>query len=471
MSEIFLKIVNMSLSASWIVLAVLLLRLLLKKAPKWSTVLLWSVVAVRLICPFSIESVLSLIPSAETLPDKVLSGANFNIQTGISPLDNRVNEYLDERYFEGVTASANNGVNVMTVLTVIWLLGIVLLLGYTAVSYIHLKKKVSTAVLLKDNILQSESVIFPFVLGIVNPKIYLPFDMKEQDLEYIIAHEQAHIRRKDHLWKPFGFLLLTLHWFNPLMWLGYLLLCRDIEFACDEKVIRELNTEQRADYSQVLLTCSVNRRIIAACPLGFGEIGVGNRVKFVLSYKKPAFWSIVLAIIVSIAVAVFFLTNPVSEKLKNIENLTLDSIVELTVTVWVSDGIESYYIGHISKDLLKDLSNIEISRREIAKNRGKDRDMSNTLVLQTLSEAMPSLESYLRGTYICFNSDFTAVWVNTDVNSTFSYKVKNPQKAKRVYNDISNYNDTRNGSFYETLENMFLSGSPCLDVKIQSKQR
>ena len=311
MSEFFLNVVNMSISASWIVLAVLVLRFLLKKAPKWIIVLLWGIVAVRLICPFSIESVMSLIPSAETIT-KAPDAPRPHFESGVTIIDNQVNDYLGGHYYEGVTRPTGHFVDITTVLAIVWLVGIVVLLAYTIISYFRVKNKIGTAVLLRDNVFQSENVVSPFVLGIIKPKIYLPFNMNEQDMEYVIAHENAHISRKDHLWKPFGFLVLTLHWFNPLMWLGYVLLCRDIELACDEKVVKEFNTEQKADYSQALLTCSVNRRVIAACPLAFGEVGVKDRVKSVLNYKKPAFWIILVAIIASVVIAACFLTNPIS---------------------------------------------------------------------------------------------------------------------------------------------------------------
>ena len=314
MSDLFLKIVNMSISASWLVVAVLILRLVLKKPPKWVNVLLWGIVAVRLICPFSFESALSLIPSAETFPEKIISGPSFDVQTGITPIDNRINDYLGDRYFEGVTVPTNNGNNVMTILTIVWIIGILLLATYTIISYQRLNRKVDTAVHYKDNIFQSENVSSPFVLGIIKPRIYLPFNMNGQDLEHVVAHEQAHICRKDHWWKPLGFFLLTIHWFNPLIWWAYVLLCRDIELACDEKVIKELGNEQRADYTQALVACSVNRRMIAACPLAFGEVGVKERVKSVMNYKKPAFWVIIIAVIVCVGVAVCFLTNPKQDR-------------------------------------------------------------------------------------------------------------------------------------------------------------
>ena len=300
----------MSISASYIVLAVLLLRLLLKKAPKWITVVLWGIVAVRLVCPFSIESVLSLIPSAETVSPDIMMDRTPEINTGIPIINQVINPVISGSFTPDPGTSANPLQLWIPTFAVIWIVGMVALLIYTVISYVKVKRKIGTAVLLRENIYQSENVVSPFVLGIIKPKIYLPFNMNEKDMDHVVAHEMAHIRRKDHLWKPLGFILLTLHWFNPLMWLGYVLLCRDIELACDEKVIKELDHDARADYSQALLTCSVNRRMIAACPLAFGEVGVKDRVKSVLNYKKPAFWIIITAVVACVMVAVCFLTNP-----------------------------------------------------------------------------------------------------------------------------------------------------------------
>lgn len=312
MSELFLKIINMSISASWIVLAVLLLRILLKKCPKWLTVMLWGIVAVRLVCPFSVESVLSLIPNTETVSPEIMMDTTPGVNMGIAIINNAVNPIISGSFAPSPGASCNPLQIWIPLFSIAWVIGIAILLDYTAISYWRVSRKVRTAVLLRDNIYQSEVVMSPFVLGVINPKIYLNFNMEEQDIEHVVAHEQAHIRRKDHWWKPLGFLLLTIHWFNPVMWIGYVMLCRDIELACDEKVIKELNNEQRADYSQALLTCSVNRRMISACPLAFGEVGVKDRVKSVLNYKKPSFWIIVVSIVICVAFAVCFLTNPKS---------------------------------------------------------------------------------------------------------------------------------------------------------------
>lgn len=320
MSTLFLKIVNMSISASWLVQAVLLLRLVLKRAPKWVSVLLWGIVAVRLICPFSIESVLSLIPSAETISPDIIMDNVPSVQTGVPAINNVINPVIGSSLAPDPGASANPLQIWIPVLSIIWVIGVAVFLMYTVVSYWRLRRKVSEAFILRDNIYQCETVGSPFVMGIIRSKIYLPYNLDGQDMSHMLAHEQVHIRRWDHWWKPLGFLLLTIHWFNPLMWLAYVLLCRDIELACDERVIRELGNEQRADYTQALVACSVNRRMIAACPLAFGEVGVKERVKSVMNYRKPTLWIVVVAVIVCVVVAVCFLTNPVGFRFDEANN-------------------------------------------------------------------------------------------------------------------------------------------------------
>ncbi len=313
MTELFLSIVNMSISASWIVLAVLFLRLILKKAPKWIIVLLWGIVAIRLICPIFIESVVSLIPSTETVSPEIMLEQTPEIHSGVTMINSVVNPMIAHSFTPDPATSANPLQLWIPAFALIWIIGMIGMVLHAAISYFRLKRKIGTAILLQKNIYQSERVSSPFVLGIIKPKIYLPFHINSKDMEHVIAHEEAHIRRKDHLWKPLGFLILALHWFNPLLWLGYILLCRDIEIACDEKVIKTLGTDQKADYSQALLSCSINRRIITACPLAFGEVGVKSRVKSVLNYKKPAFWIVLVAALSCVLLAVCFLTNPESK--------------------------------------------------------------------------------------------------------------------------------------------------------------
>ena len=335
MSELFLKIINMNISASWLVLAVLILRLVLRKAPKWSRVLLWGIVAVRLLFPFSIESALSLIPSAQTIRPQIVTEVAPTIHSGIPAINSTVNPVISQSFAPAADASVTPLQIWIPVLAVVWMIGVCGLLAYTAVTYLRLRRKIATAVLLRDNIYQSEAVVSPFVLGVFRAKVYLPFQMDGKDMEHVIAHELAHIRRRDHWWKPLGFLLLSIHWFNPLMWFSYVLLCRDIELACDEKVIRELGNEERADYSEALLNCSISRRRIAACPIAFGEVGVKARVRSVLRYRKPAFWIVLLSVVACAAVAVCFLTNPVT----SVNN------------PWVSEYVpgEKNMIGHVDK--------------------------------------------------------------------------------------------------------------------------
>ena len=314
MEALFLKLVNMSITASWLVLAIIVVRLIFKKAPKWILCLLWGLVAFRLVCPFSIESAMSLIPSAEPLPQEIIYTAEPQIHSGVPVIDNAVNPVLESSMTPAELTSANPAQIWSFILSQVWILGMVLMFAYTLVSYLLLKRKVATAIPLVKGIKQSEYVDSPFVLGLIRPVIYLPFGMPEGDMAYVIAHEGAHIRRSDHWWKPFGFLLLSVYWFNPVLWVAYILLCRDIEAACDEKVIKDMEKDERRAYSTALLNCSIHRRRIAACPLAFGETGVKARVKSVMNYRKPAFWVILITLVVSIIVAVCFLTNPKSEE-------------------------------------------------------------------------------------------------------------------------------------------------------------
>lgn len=313
MTDLFLKILNMSIAAGWLVLAVAALRLALKKAPRWIFVLLWSVVALRLICPFSIESALSLIPSAETVSPEIMLSPAPTISSGIPAFNATVNPVISETFAPTPTQSVSPMQTLISTASIIWLVGMGIMLLYMTISYWLLRRQVADAVPEQENIYRSRRITSAFVLGFLRPRIYLPYEISGRDTAHVIAHERAHVRRRDHWWKPLGFLLLTVHWFNPLMWLAYTLLCRDIELACDEKVIKELETEQRAEYSETLLKCSVSRRSIAACPLAFGEVGVKERVKKVLNYKKPAFWVIAVAVIACIAVAICFLTDPITE--------------------------------------------------------------------------------------------------------------------------------------------------------------
>lgn len=314
MDDVFLKLVNLSISASWLILAVLVLRVVLKKAPKWVMPLLWSVVALRLVCLFSIESALSLIPSAETIPSEIVTETREPVLYEQATLDIVTNPTLPSAAEVPVGVSRQQAQVDFNIYSVLWLAGMAALLVHALVSAGKLKRKLATAILLRDNIYESEFVDSPFVFGVVKPNIYLPMHMDEGTAAYVIAHERAHLARRDHWWKVLGYLVLALHWFNPLVWVAYILFCRDIELACDEKVVRGLDGAARADYSQALLSCAAPKRAVAACPLAFGEGNIKTRVKSALHYKKPAFWVAAAAVLAVVIVAVCFLTNPRSER-------------------------------------------------------------------------------------------------------------------------------------------------------------
>ena len=314
MDDVFLKLVNLSISASWLILAVLVLRVVLKKAPKWVMPLLWGVVALRLVCLFSIESALSLIPSAETIPSEIVTETREPVLYEQATLDIVTNPTLPSAAEVPVGVSRQQAQVDFNIYSVLWLAGMAALLVHALVSAGKLKRKLATAILLRDNIYESEFVDSPFVFGVVKPNIYLPMHMDEGTAAHVIAHERAHLARRDHWWKVLGYLVLALHWFNPLVWVAYILFCRDIELACDEKVVKGLDGAARADYSQALLSCAAPKRAVAACPLAFGEGNIKTRVKSALHYKKPAFWVAAAAVLAVVIMAVCFLTNPKSER-------------------------------------------------------------------------------------------------------------------------------------------------------------
>ena len=311
MAAVFLKLLNLSISASWLVLAVLALRLVLRRAPKWVNVLLWGIVALRLMLPFSIESAVSLIPSAETVsPAAVQFDPAPTITSGVSVIDNAVNPSLSEHFSAVPTASVNPLYVWTEIAGWVWLIGLGAMLLYALVSYLRLRRRVSVSLPIQDHIYLCDAISSPFILGVVKPHIYLPSGLDEVQRQNVLSHERAHLARRDHWWKPLGFALLAVYWFNPVLWLAYALLCRDIELACDERVIRTMDESAVKTYSTVLLACSMLRKAAITCPLAFGEVGVKERVKNALHYKKPAFWVVAASVAVCVVVAVCFLTNP-----------------------------------------------------------------------------------------------------------------------------------------------------------------
>lgn len=328
METAFLKILNMSITAGWTAFAVMVVRLLLKKAPKWISVLLWGAVGIRLVFPFSMESIFSLIPSVETVPTDILYSNTPTIHSGVAVLNSAVNPIISESLAPNVGDSVNPVQIVLFIASIIWAAGMIAMLLYAAASYLKVHSKVKEAIPVQERIWLCDYVDTPFILGIVRPRIYLPSAVDGQDMQYVIAHEKAHLKRGDHLWKPLGFLLLTVYWFQPVLWIAYILFCRDIELACDEKVIRDMGPDIKKPYSEALINCSVSWGRVAACPLAFGETGVKGRVKSVLNYRKPALWIMVAAALSCALVVLCFLTNPVLSV--DEERLTLAEVVELS---------------------------------------------------------------------------------------------------------------------------------------------
>lgn len=310
MGAMFLDLLNATISVTWLVAAVLLIRFCLQKAPKYIRCLLWGIVALRLLLPFSIKSALSLLPTSQTIPDEIVYATIPSVNTGIFSVDMTINPVIGQALAPQTGASVNPVQLLLEIGGYVWLVGLTVMLIYAFVSYLLVRRSVRISVPLQANIRLCDHISTPFILGILRPYIYVPSSMNESDRAYVIAHEQAHLARRDHWWKPLGFVLLSAHWFNPFLWLAYILLCRDIELACDEKVIAACGEEQKKPYADALINCSAPRKRIAACPLAFGENSVKGRIKSVLHYKKPAFWIVVAAFLSCIAVAICFLTDP-----------------------------------------------------------------------------------------------------------------------------------------------------------------
>ena len=322
--NLFVRLFNMSISASYLVLAVLVARLLLKKAPKWVNCVLWAFVGVRLVCPFSLISTLSILPSANFLPLELVNSSSSFAPTAADIFKHAFNNHVHYSLgvsdgsltFTEISAPDGDFLNPLLIITyiasVVWLAGMATMIIHGIASYLRLKKQVGASVLFRDNAYYCDEIASPFILGFFKPLIFLPSTINEADLQNVLLHENAHLQRRDYLSKPLGYVLLCVYWFNPLMWVAYALMCRDIELACDERVIRTMSMADKKSYSVSLLSCSVQHYSLAACPLAFGEVGVKERIKNVIKYKKPTAMVIAATLMVCIVIGIVFLTNPVS---------------------------------------------------------------------------------------------------------------------------------------------------------------
>ena len=307
MNELFIYLFNVSISAGFFVLAILLFRLIFKRAPKFVTVLLFGLVGLRLILPISIETNFSLVPSRETLPKDIETEQYPAIDSGIPAIDEIVNPAIGSSLTPSVGDSANPMQIVIGLSSYLWITVTALMILYLAVSFIRLRLKLHESVRLSENVYISDQAKTPFILGVIKPKIFIPSSTDEKYHRLIIAHERAHLKRGDHIWKPLAFLILSVYWFNPILWVAYYILCRDIELACDEKVTRNMEGSEKGEYSEAMLACS-NTMHVGACPLAFGEVGVKTRIERIAEYVKPTTVIIILSVAVSIILAGCFLT-------------------------------------------------------------------------------------------------------------------------------------------------------------------
>lgn len=447
MDAVFLNLVNISITASYIAAAVIIFRFFLKKAPKAYTCILWLLAALRLIIPVSDSTLLSftsrfsLIPSTQILPGSLIDNASpqFNINVGIEQIDQRVNAFLSNRYYEGVKVPANNGSSFMNTLGIIWIIVCAAIIIYAIGSYIYFRRKTRASICVKGNTFICDYISTPFILGIIKPKILLPSTLGEEESRYVLAHEKAHLKRLDHLWKPTGFILLAIHWFNPIMWISYILFCRDIELACDEYVIKNMNSTDKKAYSTALLNCSIPKKHISAYPLAFGEIGVKERIKAVIEYKKPAVITSIIAVILCIVTAICFLSNPQKVSLKEMIG------TEITNTIY---GIETddrkakaftgnqdyidYILNQLDDTLIGKIpyksANLNTDYKTITILYPKPSDLSYEQSNNSIAEA-----KFLK---FSFNTECSEVWIDDGEKSTAVYKVSNPEKASAIFEYI-----------------------------------
>lgn len=425
MTNLFLKLVNMSITASWLVGAVVLLRLLLKKAPKAIHCCLWALVAIRLVCPFTLESSISLVPrqtpiTVQTFQPEAIAPSP-SVEYGIIRQESPTGELSPAPVMAVNHLDTPFSAILPDYLSAIWLAGLCFLLIYAAESWLRIRQRVIPSIQIGSDLWICDHIDTPFILGIVRPRIYIPSILASQDTNYVLAHERTHLKRKDHWWKPFGFLLLSVYWFNPVIWIAYCLLCRDIEMACDENVIRNMDIAEKKAYSTALLNCSLPRHRIAACPLAFGEVGVRNRVKKVLHYRKPPFRTILIAAVLCLLSAICLLTNPASRlylyEIDDSRNYS-DLFINTDAVFLVKEG-EQYSVPH-PDGVLNLLDDITVREHPVNRSREETRDKTHQV--------------HIRGnTYLNFSWNFTHIWIDNGVKPTHTYRVNEPEVLRALF--------------------------------------
>ena len=431
MSELFLTVLNMSLTASYVILFVILIRLPLKKAPKFISYALWGVVAFRLIIPFSFESIFSLMPRSTNsvpIPHDIIYQQSPQINSGIEVVDTFVSQSLP---VPTIGASVNPLQIYIEIGAYIWILGILVLLIYSVVSVLQLKRQLKSAQLIEQNIFEAKNLKIPFVLGLIEPKIYLPVGLNVEERNYILLHEQTHIHRKDHINKILAFLVLSIHWFNPLVWIAFMLMSTDMELSCDEQVLKEMNEDIKKPYANSLLSLATGRHILNGSPLAFGEGNVKGRVKNVLNYKKPRFWIGAISIIVVTAVGIGLMANPKTVTIETVaDNFSLKNLERVTFGTLTSGNRIMDFSTAKAMEISDFIKELRVNKKEVSLDRGGGRDSTNQIHLAF--EGFGN-DGMIYDIYFNFNTDFTEVWVDNGVKPSFSYKVKKPGEVKDFF--------------------------------------
>ena len=459
MNAVFLKLINMSLTASLLILAVLPIRLLMKNAPKQMTCLLWGIVAVALVCPVRFESRASVLP----VTDPIVITQNDAQATDTLPLYQEEPILIQDIIEQKPLPTKPNYVEIGGI---IWCMGMLALLGYAAFSWLRLKRRVAASVEIEKHVYLCDDIDTPFILGMLRPHIYLPSSLDETTAQQVLVHERAHLARKDHWWKPLGYLLLTVHWFNPLVWVAYSLLCTDIELACDEKVIKDMDSGSKQAYSEALLTCSMPRHMIAACPLAFGEVGVKQRIKAVLHYKKPAFWVILIALVVCVALCAGFLTKPVVKTLGELNNHRRDQFD----TVAIGNSERYVTINTNLSELFDILEQVEVHPVE-----QNTKTIDRVIVL--------SSENMAWSAYLNFSTDYSYLWISYDTSLTHKsfapgqqniwnpqgYEVLNPEILQNI--DLSEFSSSSTNAIPSDEYPSFEEMQTLLEEHLRNKNR
>ena len=442
MEDVFIKILNMSITASYFVVALILLRAVFRKIPKWLSCSLWGLVGLRLILPFSFNSILSLIPSAETVPSGIMYAESPYITSGIGIIDGAAEHILYRTVAPNPGDSANPLQIITAVAAFLWIAGIAVMLVYALVSFLLVRRKTMLSIKTNEGYYICDSIASPFILGVIRPKIFIPSSALPDDIELILSHEKAHIKRLDHIWKPLGFILLSVYWFNPLMWLAYVFLCRDIEAACDEKVLKNKGTDIKKSYSEALINCSAGRRLITACPLAFGETDVKSRIKNILSYKKPTIWLIIIALIVSIILSVCFMTNPDGMRIDDITGY--DDIFKDVEKIQLFTGTAYIFTTEDVKPELSEIKKVRIDKQPVEKS------FTPAYKIEIDDEII-----------ININESFSFLYVNNYFNGklrkSYTYPIRNPEVLKNIFSK-NNY-VTGLAGIYVTLDEISVTDS------------